>query len=141
MTVEDFAGGLESLEFAEGAIEGAFVLAAVTGEAIELTGDVFVGEGALGEGIGFQDLDAAEVPASGDELFKEGVFEGVLRIDLFMVLGLELGEGGLLIVANEETSGEVMAVGIEADGGFAFGRAGSGGVLGVFAVGGLTGSG
>ena len=58
-----------------------------------------------------------------------------------MVLALELSEGGLFILANEETAGEVVPVGILADGGFAFGGAGSGGVLGVFAVGGLTGSG
>ena len=64
-----------------------------------------------------------------------------MGIDLVLVLALERGEGRLLFLPNEEPPGEVVPVGVEADGGFAFRRAGSGGVLGVFAVDGLTGGG
>lgn len=114
------------------------MLAAVAGEAVELAGDVGVSEGAAGEGVGFEDFDAAEIPAGGDELFEEGDLERALGIELDAVLGLEFGEGFLLVVANQEAASEVVPVGIAADDGFALGGAGSGGELGVGPVGCLT---
>ena len=134
-TFEHFAGGLQVLQFAQGAIEGAFVLAAVTGQAIELPGDGFVGE--KFEFFRFHGFDAAQVPGGFDELFENGEFESALRLNLGAVLGLELGEGRALVVANEQPAGEVVLIGVLADGGFAFRGAGSGGVLGVGEIDGL----
>lgn len=138
-TVENFAAGLQGLQFMQGAVKGAFMLATVAGETVELAGDVFVREGAMGEGFGFEGFDAAEVPAGGDELFEEGYFEGSGGRELGAEGGFEAFEGLALVLAQEQAAGEVVPVGVLADGGFALGRAGSGGVLGVFAVGGLTG--
>ena len=139
--VDDFAARLVGLEFAQGAVEGAFMTATVAGEAIELAGDVFVGEGAGDEGFGFEGVDAAEIPARGQELFEESDLEGAGGGQLGAVLGFELGEGLCLVLAEEEAAGEVVPVGVLADGGFAGGGAGSGGALGVLAVGGLAGGG
>ena len=137
--LEDFAGGLKSLQLFEGAGEGAVVLAAVTGEAVDLAGGGFVGP--IDKGLGFEALDAAKVPAGGEQLFKERGFEGAGGLDLVPVRGFEIGEGRFFVVADEEAAGEVVPVGVVADGGFAGVGLGAGGVLGVGAVGGLLGSG
>jgi len=135
--VEDLAGGLESFEFAEGAVEGALVMAAVADEAVELVG--LIGE--VLEGLGFEGFEAAEVPAGGEEVVEEGEFEGAGGLDLGAVALFEFGEGLFFVVAQQQAAGEVVPVGVEAGGGFACVRAGSSGVLGVLPAGGLLGCG
>jgi hypothetical protein len=117
LTFEDLAGSLECLQLSEGAVEGAFVLAAVTGEAVELFGDGFIGE--VWEFLGFHGFDAAEVPGGGGELFEDGVFERIGGLELVAVFGFELGEGFTFVFADLEASGEVVLVGVAADDGFA----------------------
>ncbi len=79
------AGLARRSKISRGAVEGAFVLAAVAGEAVEL-GDL------VGEGGGFQGFDAAEVPAGGEELVEECRFKGAGGLDLGAVALFEFFE-------------------------------------------------
>ena len=107
------------------------MLVAIATEAVEL------GEVSVGEGIGLEGFEALKIPTGGDQHFEEVEFECTGRTDLGAMTLLEFGEGLFFVVADSETTGEVMPVGILADRGFALGCTGSGGVTAVFAVGGL----
>jgi hypothetical protein len=157
--VGGLAGGLEALEFVEGAEEGALdagLVATEHGEgvgvfvkdlsqllvaeevdvflAIEIL--LFVGEAEFEE-AGFDAAAAGEAPLSYDHLVDEGGFEGTGGLEVVEEGVAEFVEGLLVFDENDGVFGdEAVFEGIEANGGFAFGGFGAGAELGIAAVGG-----
>ena len=156
------SGGLDALEFVEGAVEGALDAGLVAAEGVEDAGCgtgvpaedvgefVFVGKAAVVgfevplvvdeaeiEEAGFDGAAAGEAPLGHDDLVDEGGFESAGGLEVIEEGVEEFVEGIFLFAPDDGVIGsESVFEGIEADGGLALGGGGAGAVLGVGAIGG-----
>jgi hypothetical protein len=85
---------------------------------------------------GFGDLAALDAPEAGDDLVAEAVFDGVFGVEVVeesRAEGVELF--GVLGGDEKVAAGETVLEGVAAGAGLALAGAGSGGLLGVAAIG------
>jgi len=153
------AGGLEALQFVQGAVEGALgagFVAGQEGESVGAAGFAEEDEGVLlvagrvvestqiafflieqpVEEAGFHAAEAAEAPGGHDHLLDEEGFGGADGLVVVLEGLLDFLEFGFPLGFNDGVlGGEAVAEGIEADGGFALGSFGTGAALGVPAIG------
>jgi hypothetical protein len=153
------AGGLEALQFVEGAVEGAFgagFVAGQEGESVGAAGFAEEDEGVLlvagrvlespqigvllieepVEEAGFHAAEAAEAPGGHDHLLDEEGFRGADGLVVVLEGLLDSLEFGFLLGFDDGVlGGEAVAEGIEANGGLTLGGLGAGAELGVPAIG------
>jgi len=104
-------------------------------------GDVVAGEGAhfaqgAGEHAGFDAGNAFQAPVGVGDLLDEQHFEGAGRAEVVFEIGVQLEEGGGVLVRENGVSGEETVLdGIAAGGGFAFESFGAGAMESIAAVG------
>jgi hypothetical protein len=154
-----FGGGLEALELAEGAVEGAldagFVAAqegqgvgaadvalveigeaGARGQALVALGDIFgvIGPAELEEAT-FDEAEAAETPGGHDDLLDEEGLEGADGLELVLegLAGFVEFVHFLAFDANV-FGGEAVGEGVLADDGLALGGFGTGALLSVLAI-------
>ena len=153
------AGGLEALQFVQGAVEGALAAGFVAGQRGESTDfagvadedeSVLVVAGRVVESTqiafflmeqpveeaGFHAAEAAEAPGGHNHLLDEDGFGGADGPVVVLEGLLDFLEFGFPLGFNDGVlGGEAVAEGIKADGGLALGGFGAGAVLGVPAIG------
>jgi hypothetical protein len=120
--------GLQSFEFLERALVGAFESGVVAREALR--------QRVAHIGLGLEDADAAEIPVSGHEFVKQSLLDGALGLNILLIVREQLFElFALLGIDDGLLRGEAVFAGVLRAARFTFFSARAGAELRIGAIG------